>query len=83
MPSGSMAQLARLSERWNGWAAVMCWRPEVILGAHALHMLLLGDFGYYYIKPSAQTNVGFRQRAKLCARCNLVRRDLLPESVPW
>ena len=27
---------------------------EVILGANALHMLLLGDFGYYYIKPSAQ-----------------------------
>ena len=73
MPSGSMAQLARLREMvWVGCRYVLAWPcPEVILGAHALHMLLLGDFGYYYIKPSAQTNEGFRQRAKLCARCNL------------
>jgi hypothetical protein len=23
---------------------------QVILGAHVLHLLLLGDFGYYYVK---------------------------------
>ena len=23
----------------------------VILGAHLLHLVLLGDFGYYYVKP--------------------------------
>ncbi|CAE7848150.1 kdelr1 [Symbiodinium necroappetens] len=32
---------------WVGGFNHAIW---VILGAHALHMLLLGDFGYYYIK---------------------------------
>ena len=31
-----------------------CMPAKVILGANALHMLLLGDFGYYYIKHRAQ-----------------------------
>ena len=26
---------------------------QVILGAHVLHLLLLGDFGYYYVKHLA------------------------------
>ena len=76
MPSGPTSQMARLS-----WVAryVLVWPcPEVILGAHALHMLLLGDFGYYYIKPSTQTNLGFRQSSKMWSRCDLVARDLLP-----
>jgi hypothetical protein len=38
------------------WAALggINHAPFAILGAHAFHLLLLGDFGYYYIKSVAK-----------------------------
>ena len=31
-----------------------------ILGAHLLHLLLLGDFGYYYVKAMTQQGLDFK-----------------------
>lgn len=61
VPGYNHAIWANVSEAAPSKPKCTCWSkpcksccPEVILGANALHMLLLGDFGYYYIKHRAQ-----------------------------
>jgi len=41
------------------WAMLGGWNhgPVAILGANAMHLLLLGDFGYYYIKAAATKGI--------------------------
>jgi len=45
------------------WAILGGWNhgAPVILGAHALHLLLLGDFGYYYIKAIAKNGLSLSE----------------------
>lgn len=48
--SGTFMWHARHDVTCNEWVNGYNHAPWVILGAHALHLLLLCDFGYYYIK---------------------------------
>mmetsp|Transcript_101646 Transcript_101646/g.141197 ORF Transcript_101646/g.141197 Transcript_101646/m.141197 type:complete len:282 (-) Transcript_101646:93-938(-) len=48
--SGVFMWHARFDITCDPWVGGFNHAIWVILGAHALHMLLLGDFGYYYIK---------------------------------
>jgi len=45
------------------WAILGGWNhgAPVILGAHALNLLLLGDFGYYYIKAIAKNGLSLSE----------------------
>jgi len=48
--SGIFMWHARNDLSCNPWIAGFNHASYAILGGHLLHMLLLGDFGYYYIK---------------------------------
>jgi len=48
--SGVFMWHARFDITSQPWVGRFNHAPWVILGAHALHLLLLGDFGYYYVK---------------------------------
>jgi ER lumen protein retaining receptor len=48
--SGTFMWHARHDITCNEWVTGYNHAPWVILGAHALHLLLLCDFGYYYVK---------------------------------
>ena len=58
LPSLANPQIFSKTGRWkqkNFWYSKVlplffCLKWKVILGAHILHLLLLGDFGYYYLK---------------------------------
>lgn len=54
--SGLFMWHAREDLTCKPWAALggINHAPFAILGAHAFHLLLLGDFGYYYIKAVAK-----------------------------
>jgi len=48
--SGTFMWHARHDITCNEWIKGYNHAPWVILGAHTLHLLLLADFGYYYVK---------------------------------
>eukprot|EP00933_Yihiella_yeosuensis_P047908 TRINITY_DN4389_c4_g1_i1.p1 TRINITY_DN4389_c4_g1~~TRINITY_DN4389_c4_g1_i1.p1 ORF type:complete len:281 (+),score=56.93 TRINITY_DN4389_c4_g1_i1:130-972(+) len=57
--SGTFMWHARFDVTCAQW--VEGWNHAIwaILAAHALHMILLGDFGYYYIKAISQQGLNF------------------------
>lgn len=63
--SGTFMWYARHDVTCDAWIEGFSHAIWVILGAHLLHLLLLGDFGYYYIKAIAtkgltgQVDLGF------------------------
>jgi ER lumen protein retaining receptor len=62
--SGTFMWHARYDITCNEWVKGYNHAPWVILGAHTLHLLLLCDFGYYYIK-SMMTS-GLSAEVNLC-----------------
>lgn len=58
--SGTFMWHARHDITCSEWIAGYNHAPWVILGAHALHLLLLGDFTYYYVKSLMSNGLSAR-----------------------